>query len=149
MQEIQNDAFYDLLRQYDPDTEYHLAGEVEYYLLRDERPYEGLSSHRDALRFVFDRLVEKSIDDRDKARELFGDDTADRMHPWVYDIGKAQTSALDSREFFYCPNTEKPDYYGNAQYDAKWQPENSGTTVPSWYALMEPVQGRRNSRSSG
>ena len=43
MQEIQNDAFYDLLKQYDPDIEYHLAGEVEYRLLRDEKPYEGLN----------------------------------------------------------------------------------------------------------
>ncbi|MBR3052525.1 MAG: hypothetical protein IKG59_00160 [Firmicutes bacterium] len=144
MQEIQNDAFYDLLRQYEPDTEYHLAGEVEYYLLRDEQPYEGLSSHRDALRFVFDRLVEKSIEDREKAREFFGDDTADRMQPWVYDIGKAQASALDPRDFFYCPNIVKTDYYGNAHYDAEWQPDNSGTIVPYWYALMEPVQGRRN-----
>ncbi|MBQ3290854.1 MAG: hypothetical protein IJH43_00585, partial [Mogibacterium sp.] len=34
---------------------------------------------------------------------------------------------------------------GNVWYDAEWKPtdENCGTTVPYWYAVMEPVHGRR------
>ena len=58
MKKLDNDAFYDLIRQYDPDDEYHLVGEVDYHLLCDEKPYEGVNSHREALRAVFDRLAE-------------------------------------------------------------------------------------------
>lgn len=146
MHEIEHDAFYDLAKQYDSDDEHHVVGEVDYHLLCDEKPYEGLKSHRAALRFVFDWLVKKSREDQEEARKLWGDDHADRLHPWVYDIDKAQPAALDPHEFFYCPDIVKVDYYGNARYDAEWKPndDNFGTTVPYWYALMEPVHGRNN-----
>ena len=106
MKRINDDAFYEYIKQYDPDSEYHLVGEVDYHLLNDDKPYEGIKSHREALRFVFDWLVKQSN----------------------------------------CPNIVKTDYYGNVSYDANWKPddENCGTTVPYWYALMEPVHGRRN-----
>ena len=146
MQEIVNDSFYDYIKQYDPDAEYHLVGEVDYHLLRDDRPYEGLLSHRKALISVFDRLVEESIENQENARKMLGDDVADRLHPWTYDIDKAQSTPLTPRTFFYCPNIIKTDYYGNVRYDAEWEPndDNFGTTVPYWYALMEPVYGRHN-----
>ena len=146
MHEIEYDAFYDLAAQYDSDNERHMVGEVEYRLLRDEKPYEGLISHRAALRFVFDRLVKESREDQEEARKLWGDDLADRLHPWVYDIDKAQPTPLGPQAFLYCPNIVKTDYYGNVRYDAEWEPndDNFGTTVPYWYALMEPVHGRNN-----
>ena len=77
---------------------------------------------------------------------MFGDDLADRLCPLVYDIDKAHLSPLDPQAFFYCPNIVRTDYYGNVWYDAEWEPsdENCGTTVPYWYAVMEPVHGRRN-----
>ena len=56
MHEIENDFFYDFVKQYDPDSEYYFVGEVEYHLLTDNKPYEGLRSHRDALIAVFDHL---------------------------------------------------------------------------------------------
>ena len=34
MHEIKNDAFYDFIRSYDSDIEYHFAGEVDYHLLK-------------------------------------------------------------------------------------------------------------------
>ena len=46
MKRIDNDAFYKYIKQYDPDSEYHLVGEVEYHLLSDDKPYEGMKSHR-------------------------------------------------------------------------------------------------------
>ena len=146
MKRIDNDVFYEYLKQYDPDNENHLVGEVDYYLLSDDKPYEGMKSHREALRLVFDWLVKQSIDNRERARIMFGDDLADRILPLVYDIDQAQPSPLAWQEFFYCPNIVKTDYYGNVWYDAEWEPndENCGTTVPYWYALMEPVHGRRN-----
>ena len=146
MQEIKNDDFYDLVKQYDTDSEHHLVGEVDYYLLRDDKPYEGLKSHRKALLFVFERLVKKSMEDQEKARKMWGDKVADQLHPWVYDIDQAQSASLDPQVFFYCPNIVKTDFYGNVWYDAEWKPndDNFGTTVPYWYALMEPVHGRNN-----
>ena len=146
MRRIDNDSFYEFIKKYDPNSEYHLVGEVDYHLLCDDKPYDGMKSHREALNCVFEWLAEQSIEDIESARAMFGDDLADRIRPLIYDIDKAQLSPLDSREFFYCPNIVKTDYNGNALYDADWEPtdENFGTTVPYWYAVMEPVQGRRN-----
>ncbi len=141
-----NDAFYEFIKRYDPDDEYHPVGEVLYYLLRGDKPYEGVSSHREALRFVFDLPVKDSIEDKEKARMTFGDEFADKLLPLVCDVDKAKPSPLDPQVFFYCPNIVRTDHYGNAFYDAAWVPndENFGTTVPYWYALMEPIHGRRN-----
>ena len=146
MYEVKDDAFYDLIEQFDSDTEYHFVGEVDYHLLKDEKPYDGLRSHREALTVVFDHLVENSIEDQKSVRERYGDDTADQLSPLLYDIDKAQPIPLEPNVFFYCPNAIKIDYYGNVHYDAEWIPndDNFGTTVPYWYAFMEPVHGRRN-----
>ena len=146
MLEIKNDAFYDFIKKYDPDSEYHLVGEVDYHLLLDDKAYEGPGSHRESLRFVFDRLAEKETEDRERAGEQWGGDFADRLIPLVYDIDKAQPTQLTPQAFFYCPNIVKTDYYGNVWYDAEWKPndDNCGTTVPYWYAVMEPVHGRNN-----
>ena len=146
MKRIDNDSFYEYIKKYDSDSEYHLVGEVDYHLLCDEKLYEGMRSHREALNCVFEWLVEQSIDNKENARSTFGDELADRLQPLAYDIDKAQLSLLDPQVFFYCPNIVKTDYYGNVWYDAEWVPndENFGTTVPYWYAVMEPVHGRRN-----
>ncbi len=137
MYEIKDDVFYDLAERYDADPEHHCIGEVIYYLLSDDKPYDGLLSHREALRFVFERLEEKDAE---------GDKAAVQLHPWIYDVDQALPSPLKPREFFYCPQIVKKDYYGNVWYDAEWYPndENFGTTVPYWYALLESVYGRKN-----
>ena len=146
MHELINDPFYEYIKQYDSDPEYHFVGEVDYHLLKDDEPYEGLRSHREALIVVFDHLEENRTEDQMGIRERCGDDLADQLYPLVYDIDKAQPTPLDPNDFFYCPNIVKIDYYGSAFYDAEWVPndDNFGTTVPYWYALMEPVHGKRN-----
>ena len=144
MKRTENDAFYEYIKRYDPDDEYHLVGEVDYHLLSDDKPYEGPESHREALRVVFEWLSKQSTEDKERARIMFGDDLADKLRPLVYNIDKAKPSPLDPRVFFYCPNIVRTDYYGSVFYDSEWQPENNGTAVPYWYALMEPVHGRRN-----
>ena len=48
MQEITSDVFYDHIDRYDPNGEDHYVGEVEYHLLCDDKPYEGMESHREA-----------------------------------------------------------------------------------------------------
>ena len=110
------------------------------------KPYDGLMSHREALEVVFDELEKRDLEDQRKAREMLGDRIADQIHPWIYDIDKAQSKHLDTQVFFYCPNIVKTDYYGNVWYDAEWEPndDDCGTTVPYWYAVLEPVHGRRN-----
>ena len=146
MKRIEHDAFYDYIKQYDSDSKHHLVGEVDYYLLSDDKPYEGINSHREALRFVFDWLVKESIEDRESARIWSDDGLANQLQPLVFDIDKAQSSPLDQQMFFFCPNIVKTDHYGAVRYDAEWKPndENLGTTVPYWYALMEPIHGKRN-----
>lgn len=146
MQKIDNDAFYEYIKQYDSDSGYHIVGTVEFHLLCDDKSYEGINSHREALRFLFDWIVEKSIEDKENARIILGDDMADQLHPLVYDIDKAQPYPLNPQLFFYCPNIIKTDYYCNVWYDTEWKlnNKNCGTAVPYWYALMEPVYDRRN-----
>jgi hypothetical protein len=146
MHEIKKDVFYDLVKKYDSDSENHYVGEVRYYLLSDDRPYEGMKSHREALRFVFDHLLEKSTEHDEEAGKAQGGKTASELYPLSFDIGKARAVALDPREFLYCPKIVKTDYYGNVRYDADWTPndDNFGTTVPYWYALLEPIYGKKN-----
>lgn len=146
MVEIKNDAFFDFIRPYDPNNEYHFVGEVDYHLLKDEKPHEGLPSHREALSAVFDRLAEDSMEELKGIRERCGGDTAELLSPLAFEIGRAQASPLDPNDFFYCPNIVKTDHCGKVTYDAAWSPgdEKLGTAVPYWYALLEPVHGRRN-----
>ncbi|MBR6323131.1 MAG: hypothetical protein IKR59_09690 [Lachnospiraceae bacterium] len=146
MKKIDHDAFYEYVKQYDPDGEYYFVGEVGYHLLCNDQPYEGIKSHREALRFVFDLLAKQCTEDEENARIMPGDDAAEERRLLAYDIDQAEPSLLDPQEFFCCPNIVKTDYYGNVRYDAGWRPddENIGTTVPYWYALMEPIYGRRN-----
>ena len=119
MKRIDSDTFYDYIKQYDSDSEYHLVGEVDYHLLSDDKPYEGVESHREALRVVFEWLVKQSIENKERARIMFGDDLADKLRPLVYDIDKARPSPRDSQVFFYCPNIVKTDYYGSVSEDFK------------------------------
>ena len=96
MKEITKDPFYDFIRPYDLDDEYYFVGEVDYHLLKSDKPYEGLQSHREALIVVFDRLAENSIEDLKGIRERCGDDAADKLSPLIYDIDKAKPTPLVS-----------------------------------------------------
>lgn len=61
MYEIQNDAFYDFIRPYDSDAQYHFAGEVDYHLLKSDKPYEGLQSHRGAQELDADEFLDVEL----------------------------------------------------------------------------------------
>lgn len=95
-----NDAFYEFIKRYDPDDEHHLVGEVLYYLLRGDKPYEGVSSHREALRFVFDLLVKDSIEDKEKARMTFGDELRISCSLWSVTLIKQSLRRWIRRCFF-------------------------------------------------
>ena len=79
MQEILNDAFYEFAKQYSPNSEFHLVGEVDYHLLRDDKAYEGLKSHKAALVLVFDQLVDQSIKDLESVVFLLPEYCKDRL----------------------------------------------------------------------
>ena len=64
MKIIDNDSFYESVKKYDPDSKYHFVGEVDYHLLCDDKPYEGVKSHRESLHSVFEWLVEESIEEK-------------------------------------------------------------------------------------
>ena len=64
MKRIDRDSFCEFVKKYDPDSKYHFVGEVDYHLLWDDKPYEGMKSHREALHFVFEWLAEQSIEDK-------------------------------------------------------------------------------------
>ncbi len=147
MQKISNNIFYDLAKRYDSDADCHLIGEVDFHLLCDDKPYEGLNSHREALRSVFEQLKKKDLEDQKKTRNRMSDCISDQLEPLAYDIGKAQPTPLDPQTFFYCPAIVSADRYGNVRYDTDWKPgeDHLGTAVPYWYALMEPVHGRKSS----
>ncbi|MCR5323655.1 MAG: hypothetical protein K6E85_10350 [Lachnospiraceae bacterium] len=115
MYEIKYDVFYDHIKQYDPDIECHLVGEVEDHLLKDDKPYDGLQSHREALIAVFDGL-----------------------QPLNFDIDKAQATALDPNDLFYCPNVIETDHYGNVHYDAEWKP-NDDKSMDRYVVMLVSV----------
>ena len=60
-----------------------------------------MKSHREALRFVFDRLVKQSIENKERARIMFGDDLANQLQPLTYDIDKAQPSLLERQVTYH------------------------------------------------
>ena len=45
MKRIDNDAFYEYIKRYDPDSAYHLVGEVDYHLLNDDMLASGEKGH--------------------------------------------------------------------------------------------------------
>ena len=65
MHELINDPFYELIEKYDRCV-------IDYCLIEDDTPYQGYSSHKDAVSFAMLKLQE---------RYLF---------QWNQDIGKAQ-----------------------------------------------------------
>ncbi len=146
MQRIKKDIFFDFIRKYNSDSDYHFVGEVNYYLLHDDKAYNGIRSHREALNSVFNDMVKKSPVNLEKGEEILNGRDIDTNDLRTYDVNKAQPTEVTPQLFFYCPNIVSTGYYFNVSYDAEWKKDNYnfGTTVPYWYALMEPVYGKRN-----
>jgi hypothetical protein len=120
MYELKSDPFYGVLAAC-PDCA------VDYCLIKDEAPYRGEPSHREALAFAMDRL------------------SGDPDGPsWTYDADRAAAKAADAAAFLAPP--EKPwktaltrkDGTAATAYDKR----TDGGPIPYWEAFFLPPRGR-------
>ena len=118
---------------------------VEFYLMADEKPYNGIESHRAAILFAIYLINENEKQDIKKAEELFGKEYADQLHLFTCDISKAEAKNIDPGELLFVPKVLRKGYNGNKEYDSDWVPndENFGKEVPYWYAFLEPPHGTK------
>ena len=138
MYELKHDELDKIIEKEEPEG-------VEFYLMADEKPYNGIESHRAALLFAMHLINENEKQDIKKAEELFGKEYADQLHLFTCDISKAEAKSLDPGELLFVPKILRTGYYGNKDYDSDWVPndENFGKEVPYWYAFLEPPHGTR------
>ena len=90
---------------------------VDFFLMADESPYNGIESHRAAILFAVHLINEKEKQTIKKAEELFGKEYADKLHLFTCDSSKAEAKV---------PNDE-----------------NCGKQIPYWYAFLEPPHGTK------
>ena len=134
MRELKNDTFYDILKKYD-------WCRVEYCLIKDDAPYEGLESHRKAIAFAMQIHNERDIEDTRNYNEKWGTDY--KAFPLESDPGKAQAVRTDPDVFLFVPDILRRDANGAVFYDTDWEPndDNIGGQIPYWYAFLEPPHG--------
>jgi hypothetical protein len=96
MYELKNDELDKILEKEEPEG-------VEFFLMADERPYNGIESHRAAILFAMHLVNENEKQTIKKAEELFGKEYADRLHLFTYDVSKAEAKSLDPKELLFVP----------------------------------------------
>ena len=118
---------------------------VDFFLMADERPYNGMESHREAILFAVHLVNENEKQTIKKAEERFGKEYADRLHLFTCDCSKAEAKSLDPKELLFIPDVLSKDRYGNKKYGSDWVPndENCGKQIPYWYAFLEPPHGTK------
>lgn len=111
MRELINDPFYEVIKNYDRCV-------IDYCLVEDDAPYQGLKSHRDALEFAILREMPFS---------------------WEYDIDAAKAEAVDTQQFLQFPTMPwKDNRFGTTLLHADFE---GGGVIPYWYAFLEPPHG--------
>lgn len=121
MYELTNDPFYETYMQFDSCF-------IDYCLAKSEEPYQGESSHREALEFFMETLAEEAI------------------FPWKFDIGKAKGNVIDTASFFVVPRLLRKDRHGNNLYDSDYSNPKVNEKMPYWYAFLEPpIEAGRHS----
>ncbi len=135
MRELTEDPFYGLILGYDRCV-------VEYCLMKDDAPYRGLPSHRDAVLFTMRREIDRCIEDIRDVEIRFGKEVADRMKPWTCDIEKAKAFPIDPAAFLHAPEILRVDRNGTVFYDSgrNSYPDDDGR-IPYWYAFLEQPHG--------
>lgn len=138
MYELKIDELSKILEKEEPEG-------VDFFLMADERPYNGIESHRAAILFAIHLVNENEKQTIKKAEELFGKGYADRLHLFTCDSSKAEAKRLDPGELLFVPDVLRKDRYGNKKYDSDWVPndENCGKEIPYWYAFLEPPHGTK------
>lgn len=130
LHEPENDNAYAVISQYDPEG-------VQYFLMTDDLPYQGLDSHREAIRFAMQKASDLMIRDIKEAEVKLEKTYADAMRPISFDIGKAEAKPIDAKDLLYVPVLLKKDRLNNTFYDCDYKNENNGGAIPYWYAFLE------------
>ncbi len=121
MVELTEDRFFQVLREYP-------ACRVEYFLLKDDRPYAGEESHRRALGFAMGKLA------------------AEEEEPWDADVDAAAAERMDPKGLLAVPDKPwKREQYGTVVFDVSF----GGGRIPYWYAFLEPPHGTGPVRKNG
>ena len=136
MTEIRDEAISELINRYDRCV-------IEYSFLSDEMPYRGIDSHRDALEHAMILTAQRNDEKAAKVGELFGEELAQTLKPWIYDTYSAEATKIDPEQFLFVPDVRRTDINGTVFYDTDCDPENDGFegTIPYWYAFLEPPHG--------
>ena len=136
MTEVKDTAISELLKRYDRCV-------IEYSFLSDEMPYRGIDSHRDALEHAMILTAQRNDEKAAKVGELFGEELAQTLKPWIYDTYAAEATKIDPAQFLYVPDVLRTDRNGTVFYDTDCDPESDSFegTIPYWYAFLEPPHG--------
>ena len=130
MYELIHDPFYELISQYNRCI-------IDYCLIKDDTPYQGYRSHKDAVLFAMCRIIERYIETQLKDEVLYRKEIGDEPFPWNLDIGKAQAHLIDPVSLLHVPEIVRTDYYGNRFYDCPDPDPLKGDQIPYWYAFWE------------
>jgi len=130
MYELKNDQFYKIIQQYNRCV-------VEYCLMADDKAYQGIKSHKEAINFAMLTVNDRSIEDEIKFAAKYEKEIADKLVPWSSDIEKAKAVRIDTNTFLFVPKVLHKNRFGMSFYDCDWTNQHTGDTVPYWYAFLE------------
>ena len=134
MRELAGDPFYSLIRRYDRCI-------IEYCLMVDDAPYQGLLSHKTAIEFAIRKAGEESWEDQPLAKERRRKEASKLLLPWTCDLEKARAVPKDASSFLFVPEILRKERWGNTVYGSNWDNDNTGGPIPYWYAFLEPPHG--------
>lgn len=121
MHELINDSFYDILNKYDRLV-------IDYCLMENDAPHDGISSHKEALLYAMRRLKESC--------------------QWITVNGEPTVIEKISAEELLCSTEEpqKENTDGAVPYHGKC---TDGGRIPYRYAFLEPPHGTGQVRRNG
>ena len=136
MRESTDSPIYDIIRKYDRCV-------IDYCLMEDDAPYQGIKSHKKALEFAMLRAIERSVEDELRDKAVCGGKVTYLPYPWSFDIDKAEAAPLDGASFLFVPerlykNDGRSSFY---DYGCEWVFPNDGGKIPYWFAFLETPHG--------
>jgi hypothetical protein len=129
-----NDPFYEFIEKYDRCI-------IDYCLIKDDTPYQGYRSHKDAVLFAMLKVIERQIDTELKSEICDGAKAQEEPFPWNLDIGKAKAHPIDPAGFLQVPAIRRISRAGQRFYDCRMPDPMKGEQIPYWYAFLEPPHG--------
>ncbi len=130
MREINNDPFYKWIGNYKNCI-------IDYCLMEDDTPYQGMRSHKDAILFAMRKVTERDIDTQLETELGYCGEFPAEPFPWYLDIGKAQARQIDPAAFFRVPEILGKDRVGRWAYASALPDPLKGEQIPYWYAFWE------------